>query len=368
MVVPVELISSAEGCTYQQVLNHLNLSKNNELYFVTRPVKNHKKTTEVRVELLLQAILDVVKTEQQFVPYVRMELKWQNDYIEWDRDDFCNIDHVTLPAEMLWKPDLTIVEASEIDNTLQSSRITIFYQGTVRLVNFQVLTTTCKMKVYKFPFDIQMCTLTLRSQTHDAEEMKLIPMIDTDEANDLSRMLMKIQYEWLFISISVTNATDELTGMDDVTYTIFMKRRAVLYIINFLLPVLLFLALDLASFLISDTGGEKLSFKVTLMLAITVMQLILHEFLPASSNKIPLIAVYYIGIFALMMLSLLEAIVVANLLEKDSSSPLEDKDCDKLLSEDCENKRSKTKQRSCERVPNGVGACLPVLVPWDQAP
>lgn len=68
-----------------------------------------------------------------------------------------------------------------------------------------------------------------------------------------------------------------------------MKRRSTLYIINFLLPILFFLSLDLASFLISDRGGEKLSFKVTVLLAITVMQLILNEILPSSSNRIPLI-------------------------------------------------------------------------------
>lgn len=68
-----------------------------------------------------------------------------------------------------------------------------------------------------------------------------------------------------------------------------MKRRSTLYIINFLLPILFFLSLDFASFLISDSGGEKLGFKVTVLLAITVMQLILNEILPSSSNTIPLI-------------------------------------------------------------------------------
>lgn len=68
-----------------------------------------------------------------------------------------------------------------------------------------------------------------------------------------------------------------------------MKRRSVLYLVNFILPVLLFLCLDLASFMISDRGGEKLGFKVTVLLAVTVMQLILNEILPSSSDRIPLI-------------------------------------------------------------------------------
>lgn len=70
---------------------------------------------------------------------------------------------------------------------------------------------------------------------------------------------------------------------------ITMKRRSVLYIANFILPILFFLILDLVSFLISDSGGEKLSFKVTVLLAVTVMQLILNDILPSSSDKVPLI-------------------------------------------------------------------------------
>jgi len=80
-----------------------------------------------------------------------------------------------------------------------------------------------------------------------------------------------------------------------------MKRRSLLYIVNFLVPVLLLFGLDLASFLISDSGGEKLSFEVTLLLAVTVMQLILNDILPCSSDSIPLIgraaqSHYFIGL------------------------------------------------------------------------
>lgn len=48
------------NCSYRAVLNHLKLTRNNELYFMTRPVQNHKHTTWVSLEVLLYAILDVV--------------------------------------------------------------------------------------------------------------------------------------------------------------------------------------------------------------------------------------------------------------------------------------------------------------------
>ncbi|XP_061913493.1 5-hydroxytryptamine receptor 3C-like [Entelurus aequoreus] len=144
---------------------------------------------------------------------------------------------------------------------------------------------------------------------------------NSSEASESSRELMRTQYEWVFLNMNVTayNASVD-SDQDKIVYTITMRRKPILYIVNFVLPVLFFLGLDLASFLISDRAGEKLSFKITVLLAVTVLQLILNEILPSSTNRIPLIGVYCIGIFALMLLSLLETICVMRLMQIDNKS------------------------------------------------
>ncbi|KAM6964132.1 5-hydroxytryptamine receptor 3A-like [Tautogolabrus adspersus] len=207
-----------------------------------------------------------------------------------------------------------------------------------------VLVTTCKMDVYKFPFDIQSCNLTFKSVIHNERQIKLKDLGNSRWTTENSKEIMRTQSDWEFINITSTNKTVDNFGIKQsmMVYTINMKRRSVLYIVNFILPVLLFLCLDLASFMISEHGGEKLSFKVTVLLAVTVMQLILNEILPSSSNRIPLIAIYCIVIFGLMMLSLLETILVMYLIEKDASQN-DWTDKDQSLCEDCKDKRGKNK-------------------------
>ncbi|XP_034080271.1 5-hydroxytryptamine receptor 3A-like [Gymnodraco acuticeps] len=152
---------------------------------------------------------------------------------------------------------------------------------------------------------------------------------------------MSTESEWFLIGMTVQHQSVQRFHQNQsvVIYTITMKRRSLLYIVNFLVPVLLLFGLDLGSFVISDSGGEKLSFEVTLLLAVTVMQLILNDILPCSSDKIPLIAVYCIGIFGLMMVSLMETIVVMYLIEKDSASKERKADKNRSLSEDCGDKQ-----------------------------
>ncbi|KAM9715905.1 5-hydroxytryptamine receptor 3A-like [Menidia menidia] len=312
-------VSLEANCSYQDVLNYLNLTRNNELYSMTRPVKNYTRPTQVSLEVLLYAILDVVEKDQKFIPYVWTVMRWNNDYISWDPNQFCGIDNVSLPTEILWKPDVTIEEMTEIDKAPPSPYLSVNNKGDVEVRNDQVLVSTCRMHIFTFPFDIQSCNLTFKSVIHTARDIRLHASDNSSEATEWSRELMRTQYEWLFIKMTVTtNKASNAADQDIIVYTITMKRRPLLYIVNFLLPVLFFLCLDLASFMISDRGGEKLSFKVTVLLAITVLQLILNDILPSSSNRVPLIAVYCIGIFSLMMISLLETILVMYLIEKDS--------------------------------------------------
>nr|XP_054605295.1 5-hydroxytryptamine receptor 3C [Nothobranchius furzeri] len=176
------------------------------------------------------------------------------------------------------------------------------------------------MHVYKFPFDIQSCNLSFKSVLYPDDELTITVKEDSKQLTDWSEKIMDSQYEWLFLNMSVTNDTVSYFGFNQtlIVYTVKMKRRSILYVANFLLPVLFFLFLDFASLLMSNSSGEKIGFKITVLLAVTVMQLILNDILPASSNRIPIIVIYCSGIFSLMLLSLLVAILVKYLIDKDS--------------------------------------------------
>ncbi|XP_042071877.1 5-hydroxytryptamine receptor 3A [Haplochromis burtoni] len=334
-------------CNFQDIVNHLNLKKDELKYTMSRPIINNKNYTEVFITIRLYAILDMREIDQTLITYIWVDLAWLNEYIKWKRDDFCGIEYITIPTSYLWIPDITIEEMTEKDKASPSPYLSIYHNGRVEFRNDQVVLSTCKMHVYKFPFDTQSCNLSFKSIFHDDKEIYLRNnSINNSTVTELSRKMMHTQYEWLFIDMSVNNEVVEGYGFNQtvVIYTITMKRRSVLYVANFILPVLFFLLLDLSSFLISDTGGEKLGFKVTVLLAVTVMQLLLNEILPSSSDSIPLIAVYCIGIFALMLLSLLEAILVKHLIEKEDET-----DGDRSLGENSGNNQGGHSFYSCFR-------------------
>ncbi|XP_030580211.1 5-hydroxytryptamine receptor 3B-like [Archocentrus centrarchus] len=345
-----------DNCNFQAIAHHLKLEKNRIIYTLSRPVKHYKRSTEVVIMLKLYAILDMREMDQTFVSYLWVSLMWDNELIHWDPAKFCGIIYISLPTKYMWMPDIVIEEMTERDKAAPSPYLLINSHGGVYYKNDQVVVSTCRMHVYKFPFDIQSCNLTFKSVLHDDSDIFLRTSEDKDLMKEWFNSSMHTQYEWVYINMTITIDTACQFGSNKtrVIYTIYMKRRSVHYLANFILPILFFLVLDLASFLISDSGGEKLSFKVTVLLAVTVMQLLLNDILPSSSDSIPLIVGYCVGIFALMLLSLLETILVMHLIEKDSAAQDDETDGERSLAE---NSRDRPNFHSCFREMKRCNPC-----------
>uniref|UniRef100_A0A4W6DVA1 Neurotransmitter-gated ion-channel ligand-binding domain-containing protein n=1 Tax=Lates calcarifer TaxID=8187 RepID=A0A4W6DVA1_LATCA len=68
---------------------------------------------------------------------------------------------------------------------------------------------------------------------------------------------------------------------------------------------------------LSEARGEKLGFKVTVLLSISVLLLILQDMLPSTEDTLPMIANYCVGVFALVGISVLEAMLICFLMDLD---------------------------------------------------
>uniref|UniRef100_A0A8C3AVW8 Si:dkey-49c17.4 n=1 Tax=Cyclopterus lumpus TaxID=8103 RepID=A0A8C3AVW8_CYCLU len=300
---------------------------------MTRPVLDYKHPTVVQLDILLYAILAVVGAAL----LCHLLNMWNNERISWDPAQFCGITQVSVPMEMLWKPDLFIQEMIQKDDSTQNPYMYVYHDGKVVVEEGLKVVSTCKMDVHKFPFDTQSCNISVGSAIHCVDEIRLRPFSNTSRVTQFSQELIKTQGEWEFLQLSVSG--HNFTFGDRSWNILIYTRRPLLHVTNFMLPVLFFLILDLASFFIADHRGEKLGFKVTVLLAISVLLLILNDILPSVSNKTPLIATYCIVIFALMLLSVLETILVTYLMEKDSQEKLG-------LSDDREVQREAVKNRN----------------------
>ncbi|KAJ8251728.1 hypothetical protein GJAV_G00224480 [Gymnothorax javanicus] len=306
-ISPSVEVSTQETCGYQSVLNYLNLT-NKEALLWARPVTDWRTPTVVHLTLHLYAIISVT---------------WKNELISWNPEHFCGISAVIIPRDLLWRPDLQILERiDDFSKIFLMPFVQVSHRGTVYIEDGFTVLSTCKLDVYKFPFDTQSCNLTFCSALYTDTEVQIKSASNSSGLTRESLDHLQPQGEWDFLHISVTKGQISLNNLrwETLKYTITFKRRPMVIVLHFMLPLLFFLILDLCTFFISDFGGEKLGFKVTVLLAISVLLLILNEILPSSAGRTPLIATYCIGTFAFLFVSLLEAILVKYLIDKDDTA------------------------------------------------
>ncbi|XP_032428180.1 5-hydroxytryptamine receptor 3C-like [Xiphophorus hellerii] len=285
-----------------------------------RPVENQLTYTNVSVYFTLYGILGVDEKSQLLVTYIWLNYWWKNEFISWDPVQ-CGTDKISLPKEKFWIPDIVINEFMEENKAPSVPYVYLCNDGTVR-DSFPVrVVSSCNLIIYTFPFDIQNCSLTFNSYIYYATEIRVFLGRDADLITEFSKEVMTTMGEWELVDITAKKlVNDDVTGLytDMLTFYIRVRRRATMYVVNLLLPSCFLITVDLFSFLLPAESTDRSSFKMTLILGYTVFLLIMNNLLPVTGNTIPLINVFFSVCLALMVASLLETILITNLLSNSA--------------------------------------------------
>ncbi|XP_072278841.1 5-hydroxytryptamine receptor 3C-like [Pyxicephalus adspersus] len=147
------------------------------------------------------------------------------------------------------------------------------------------IVSTCNLDLYRFPFDIQTCSMTFRSYLYTVKELVMLAMADSSKVLKNSREVFVSKGDWDLLDITVRN--DTYGFLDDaysvVVYEITIKRAPVIYIINLIVPAVFLVILDICSMFI-QAYEERLVFKINVVLGFSVLLLILNNMLPTSDS------------------------------------------------------------------------------------
>uniref|UniRef100_A0A3Q3AME2 Neuronal acetylcholine receptor subunit alpha-9-like n=1 Tax=Kryptolebias marmoratus TaxID=37003 RepID=A0A3Q3AME2_KRYMA len=150
----------------------------------------------------------------------------------------------------------------------------------------------------------QQCHLTFGSWTHNGNQMDLINALDSA---DLADFVPNVEWEKNVILYGCCS-----DPYPDITFTLHLKRRASFYIFNLLIPCMMISFLAPLGFYLPADSGEKISLGVTVLLALTVFQLLVAESMPPSES-VPLIGKYYIATMTMVTASTALTIFIMNI-------------------------------------------------------
>ncbi|KAK2099490.1 5-hydroxytryptamine receptor 3A [Saguinus oedipus] len=277
----------------------------------------------------------------------------------------------------------------------------IQHQGEVQNYKPLQVVTACSLDIYNFPFDIQNCSLTFTSWLHTSElwaldsKAGLLYSLSVQDINiSLWRSPEKVKFdksvfmnqgEWellgvlpyfrefsvesshsyaemkfyvswkpdkargselagLFCRACLPQASHKLLSWSQVV----IRRRPLFYVVSLLLPSIFLMIMDIVGFYLPPNSGERVSFKITLLLGYSVFLIIVSDTLPATAIGTPLIGksspggraqsgekpapshflcvslasalgctgVYFVVCMALLVISLTETIFIVRLVHK----------------------------------------------------
>ncbi|KAI3368242.1 hypothetical protein L3Q82_007963 [Scortum barcoo] len=253
---------------------------------------------------------------QILTTFLWLRLYWHHEFLVWDPDECDGISRISLPVKQLWSPDIIVYEFVDDDVSQACPYVYVNHTGHIRWDRMLRLVSACNLEIFSFPFDVQNCTFTFGSYMHTIRDVRVSPALTFKEMSENSKRYLEASGEWELVDILGETSILQF-GIDEwdiITFWVVIKRRPVLYVVNLLIPSSFLMLIDILSFYLPPHSVDRASFKMTLILGYTVFLLIMNDLLPSTANGTPIIGIYFSVCLALMVISLLETVIITNVL------------------------------------------------------
>ena len=257
-----------------------------------RPVRDWRKPTTVSIDVIMYAILNVDEKNQVLTTYIWYRQYWTDEFLQWTPEDFDNVTKLSIPTDSIWVPDILINEFVDVGKSPNIPYVYVHHRGEVQNYKPLQLVTACSLDIYNFPFDVQNCSLTFTSWLHTIQDINITLWRSPEEVrSDKSIFINQGEWELLEVfpqfkefSIDISNSYAEMK------FYVIIRRRPLFYAVSLLLPSIFLMVVDIVGFCLPPDSGERVSFKITLLLGYSVFLIIVSDTLPATAIGTPLIA------------------------------------------------------------------------------
>ena len=98
----------------------------------------------------------------------------------------------------------------------------------------------------------------------------------------------------------------------ELVYTFKIRRKTLFYTVNLIIPTVFLCFLSIFVFYLPADEGEKMTFCISILLALIVFLLLVSKILPPTSTSVPLVSKYLLFTFIMNILTILNTVVIIN--------------------------------------------------------
>ena len=255
------------------------------------PINGLSDTVNVSVDVFIMSIHSIDEKDQTFTLRGFLEVKWTDQFLKWSPQDFGDVTKINVKNEHIWLPDLALMNAYDSPTEMgqRDGRTSIDNYGTCVTWPYKAFKVGCKIRIRKFPFDVQVCELDFLSWSNPSSVLKLKTTSDT-----LSFQYYKESSEWAITSIRIREYFNPYgdDGWDHVEFKFTLQRKWLFYVLNMIVPIMCISFLNITCFIIPSESGERVTLCISSFLTLAVFLTIMSSFLPESSDEVCLFGIY----------------------------------------------------------------------------
>ncbi|OWF51075.1 Neuronal acetylcholine receptor subunit alpha-6 [Mizuhopecten yessoensis] len=216
---------------------------------------------------------------------------WTDSRLAWTPATYGDIEYIYLDSTRIWKPELVIDNTVGEIETLGSSDLLfrVKYNGEVKWDPPGVYETQCEIDITWYPFDKQTCSIELTSWGFISSHVTLehhVTYVNTED--------YELNGEWNLIKNEISSSllVEEGETFSQLLFTMEIQRRSGYYILNVIFPITLVAVLTTVTFLLPADSGEKISYILTILLALAVLLTLIADAMPTTSLHTSVMGVF----------------------------------------------------------------------------
>ncbi|GFN86573.1 acetylcholine receptor subunit alpha [Plakobranchus ocellatus] len=232
--------------------------------------------------------------------------------LRWNETSYGGESTISPKASDVFKPRMTLINTMG-DRDLfvhENAPVLVYSNGLTVWIPGSIFPVSCQLDLTNYPFDRQTCTIEMMVLNFQGTRLQFIPLRATAGTEYFIE-----NGEWV---VQYSNVTSRVLNMSNVLtpsleISFMLERKPEFLVLSILLPIVFLSLLNLLVFLIPVDSGEKISFGITVLLALSVFLSIIASMLPRSSKSMPLMVRYIFCLLIISVLTVVDSIIIVRI-------------------------------------------------------
>ncbi|XP_045181731.2 acetylcholine receptor subunit beta-type unc-29-like [Mercenaria mercenaria] len=280
-----------------------------------RPIVNQSAPVVLNVALELVSIEEFNEVQETLTITAVVVLNWRDEYMKWNPSDYGNLEQLVFESDKVWVPNLVLINNVEklekVGDAWQLIRFTsdgiaFYYPG-------NVFSASCRVDVTYYPWDKHRCIFTFTAWGQDTSEIVFQPSTEKVQTTYFSE-----NGAWTFYDSSV----ETYYGNGSMEFSLYLKRKPRFVLVNVIVPIIFMAFLNIMIFAIPVESGERISYSITVLLAIAVFLTLVGDNLPKTSSPMSFFSYYLLIVLVISICIVLATIFNVRLYYRDDEDPI----------------------------------------------